>query len=634
MNKSAFEIKEIEINKHAVNAFNTLQNATAKITEREDSHLPPSQRGFTSSISHLGGDTQHKKFSIKTTIENIHPDAPLASHIQHEIISSLHRGISIGSVLAEKFDENKMGNLKQKLKSSALNDSEKAMLSSLSKTQAVIFIQVLASYIIHSFSAHEKGGLTFEETVKLSFNNPMDAMSTFLYRLNEGIRKNVNNDKDAISFLTSYADQVLNIVEMQVNGLEGAEDFKSVTYEVKKESFEVTGFERTEGSVKKELVMDFVKPNEVIGNAIAKHQASRLAKMMLCYDFDKQLNPFVELGGHIFTFLGDGKPGTGKTTVIKMMCGLMKQYCDIAGYEFYYENFGPDQISSFQGKSGQNAKSFIKNVMNQKVIGFGTIDDIDQVAGKRGDKQSSSGQQEVTAVLMESFAGANTVVRGNCTFGMFSNYPEMIDDALRQRAVARFNIDGPQTKEDYVDIFALLIGKYHNIPVGDVNLFESQDIKRAVKAGFDGHNLPKEEKLLEVYNKTISEVGALDTIEKIGTYIFNISKAIEGDKFSGRSVKNITDSIKVRSMDFDMPEEWFEDPSLFLHKSYDEKLEMIKGLREEITIEMTIQEINRFADSEFRYIAKSENVEVQKAYDHMMVQKQALEKINKENSNI
>jgi hypothetical protein len=45
---------------------------------------------------------------------------------------------------------------------------------------------------------------------------------------------------------------------------------------------------------------------------------------------------------------------------------------------------------------------------------------------------------------MEAFAGASTVVRGNCSFGMFSNYPENVDDALRQRAGARWLVDGPQ----------------------------------------------------------------------------------------------------------------------------------------------------------------------------------------------
>ena len=85
-----------------------------------------------------------------------------------------------------------------------------------------------------------------------------------------------------------------------------------------------------------------------------------------------QLNPFVELGGFLFTFIGDGAPGTGKTTLIQMIAGLVNDYCQVAGYPFVYENFGVDQISSYQGKSGQNCRQFINNVLNPRAIGFGT----------------------------------------------------------------------------------------------------------------------------------------------------------------------------------------------------------------------------------------------------------------------
>jgi hypothetical protein len=128
----------------------------------------------------------------------------------------------------------------------------------------------------------------------------------------------------------------------------------------------------------------------------------RLARMIVAYDFDRQLNPFVELGGFLFTFMGDGAPGTGKTILIQMLAGMINDYCEVAGYPFHYENFGVDQISSYQGKSGQNCKAFVDNVLNPRAIGFGTIDDIDQVAAKRSDDRASAGQQEVTAVLMES----------------------------------------------------------------------------------------------------------------------------------------------------------------------------------------------------------------------------------------
>ncbi|MEM9437523.1 MAG: ATP-binding protein, partial [Pseudomonadota bacterium] len=335
----------------------------------------------------------------------------------------------------------------------------------------------------------------------------------------------------------------------------------------------------------------------------------KLAKMLMAYDFERRLNPFAELGGFIFTFMGDGAPGTGKTTLIQMMAGLINGYCEVAGYPFRYQNLSTDNIDSYQGKSGQNAKAFINNVIDPGVIGFGTIDDIDQLAGKRGDRQSSAGQLEITAVLMESFAGANTVVRGNCTFGMFSNYPENVDDALRQRAGARFLVDGPQTREDYIDILALLMGRNHSIPVGDHELMSAQEIKSAVAASFESHAKPHEAGLLEVFDRVHSKVGELDTLAKLGTYLKGIQEADE--RFTGRAIKNITDAVKVRAMDFELPDEWMEEPDLFLRKGYEEKKAMIGELRVPITTEMVIQEINRYADSEFRYADKSDEVAIE-----------------------
>jgi energy-coupling factor transporter ATP-binding protein EcfA2 len=321
------------------------------------------------------------------------------------------------------------------------------------------------------------------------------------------------------------------------------------------------------------------------------------------------MNPFVEEGGFIYTFLGDGAPGTGKTTLIQMMAGLVHGYCEVAGYPFRYRNLAPDTIDSYQGKSGQNAKAFIAEISDPTVIGFGTVDDIDMLAGKRGDRQSSAGQLEVTAVLMESFAGANTVVRGNCTFGMFSNRPENVDDALRQRAGARFLVDGPQSRADYIDILAILLGRNHQIPVGDHRLFEAQAIQRAVAQSYEGHARPQEAGLIQVWERMEGEGTRMDTLAGLGTYL----KAIQEvePRFTGRAVKNITDAVKVRAMDIELPDEWFAEPDLFLRKDYDAKRAMIAELRKPITPEMVIQEINRYADSEFRYAGTSDETAIE-----------------------
>ena len=143
---------------------------------------------------------------------------------------------------------------------------------------------------------------------------------------------------------------------------------------------------------------------------------------------------------------------------------------------------------------------------------------------------------------------------------MFSNYPENVDDALRQRAGARFLVDGPQTREDYVDILYLLMGKNHSIPLGDHEVFEAQAIKKAVAASFEGHSRPHEAGLITVYDAVQEKIGALDTINKLGTYLKAIQEA--DPRFTGRAIKNITDAVKVRAMDFELPDEWMEQPDL------------------------------------------------------------------------
>ena len=115
--------------------------------------------------------------------------------------------------------------------------------------------------------------------------------------------------------------------------------------------------------------------------------------------------------------------------------------------------------------------------------------------------------------------------------------------------------------------------------------------------------------MLEVFDRVRGEVGELDTIAKMGRYLKAIQQA--DARFTGRAIKNITDAVKVRAMDFELPDEWMENPELFLFKGYDEKKAMIEELRVPVTAEMVLQEINRYADSEFRYADKSDEAAIE-----------------------
>ena len=84
------------------------------------------------------------------------------------------------------------------------------------------------------------------------------------------------------------------------------------------------------------------------------------------------------------------------------------------------------------------------------------------------------------------------------------------------------------------------------------------------------------------------------TMADVGTYLHLIKEA--EPRFTGRAIKNVTDAIKMRAMDIELPDDWFEKPEAFMHKGYDEKKAMIEELRGPFSMDMVMQEINRYAD--------------------------------------
>ena len=529
---------------------------------------------------------------------------------QATALAALRRALAVALAMGETFAQaTALAELKRANLEARLPEAKRADFAALLAAEALVGLHSFANALAFLLAPHLGEVVVEIGTVEevLTDNAPL-ALQGALWELDQDVAQHGHDDARLIATLAAFAEALMTRVAARAETAPATAPFAAGSWRIEADGLTLAGFTPARAAKGAAPTMQFKKPTEVIGNHIAKYQAMRLAKMLMAYDFGRKLNPFAELGGFIFTFMGDGKPGTGKTTLIQMMAGLLNDYCAVAGYPFRYQNFSIDQIDSYQGKSGQNAKAFISNIIDPAAIAFGTIDDIDQIAGKRGDRQSSAGQQEVTAVFMEAFAGANTVVRGNCTFGMFSNFPENVDDALRQRAGARFLVDGPQSREDYIDILSLLLGRNHQIPLGEHDLFAAQEIKRAVAASFDRHARPQEDGLVKVFERVSTELGPLDTIAKLGSYLKAIQMA--DDRFTGRAIKNITDAVKVRAMDFELPDLWMEQPDLFLFQPYDQKLAMIRGLMTPITVEMVVQETNRYADSEFRYADKSDEVAI------------------------
>ncbi len=621
LNSDQMELREEDIRKHYAAAAALLEgfDHTPRIAKGKETAQPErssgisTRRRFRSTTPGLvtRSTARPEGVHLLERIEAADAGDTLISPAQAVAMNALRRALAIAMAVAEAYSEQTaLVRLKRDNLAGGLSAANKAEFNELLTAEALISLYVFANATAYLLASHaSETTVEVGEVEEVLTDNAPLALNGALWELDQDIAAFATDDTRLVATLNAYAEQLMEKVALRAQTAPRLAPFQSASWRVEADDLTVNGFTPASKAKTQTLTMTFKKPHEVVGNHIAKYQALKLSKMLMAYDFDRRLNPFAELGGFIFTFMGDGKPGTGKTTLIQMMAGLINDYCQNAGYPFRYQNLSTDSIDSYQGKSAQNAKAFINTVIDPGAIGFGTIDDIDQLAGKRGDRQSSAGQLEITAVLMESFAGANTVVRGNCTFGMFSNYPENVDDALRQRAGARFLVDGPQTREDYIDILHLLMGRNHDIPLGDHEVYAAQEIKQAVAASFQSHARPHEEGLIRVFDRVQGQIGDLDTIAKMGTYLKGIQEADE--RFTGRAIKNITDAVKVRAMDFELPDEWMEQPDLFLFKSYEEKMEMIKELRVPITTEMVLQEINRYADSEFRYADKSDEIAIQ-----------------------
>jgi len=575
-------------------------------SDKSKIEIAGTRRRFVSTVS-TSGQKSTQEVEFGKTLTAVTSDDNMLTPVQHSILYKARRAFAVALAVADEFAEQTgLDDLRKKNASSSLEGDEAKHYRGLLESSSYITAFAASAYLHQFVEAAGEPANDIEEP-EFNFDTPQDVLKSLVGALDDAASGSAD-DTVLQSRVRACADKALEELLQRKGRFNHLGAFENTHLQLESDGFQLNGFDVAPGAKTKPLVMTFKKPEEIVGNHIAKYQSMKLAKMLMAYDFDRQLNPFVELGGFLFTFIGDGSPGTGKTILIQMIAGLINDYCQVAGYGFTYENLGVDQISSYQGKSGQNCKQFVSNVLNPKTIGFGTVDDIDQVAAKRSDDKASAGQQEVTAVLMESFAGATTVVRGNCSFGMFSNYPENVDDALRQRAGARWLVDGPQTRDDYIDIFALLAGKNHDIKLGDHDLLAAQEIKEAVTTAYDKHNRPEEEGLLRVYERFEKE-NKLMTMADVGTYLHMIKLA--EPRFTGRAIKNITDAIKMRAMDIDLPDEWFEKPENFMHKAYDDKKSMIEELRGPFTIDMVMQEINRYADSEFRYTDKSDNAAVE-----------------------
>jgi hypothetical protein len=556
-----------------------------------------------------------REIRIADRIREIAPKDDLYTDLEHFVLRVLRRGVQV--YLQVHDDTARASGLDRLLaanQAGRLAARDEAELAEKLEAACAAGLFALAAYVAARLAGVERDAverLSFQVAPAgaLVLGGRLEALRAALQDVWAAIDAHARDDASLVKAVRDAALELARRLQAVQHSLPHLEFYTRYHYRVEPEGVLLAGFELPESRVAGDIQVPVKRPEDVVGNHVAKLEACRIAQRLACYDAERQANPFVELGGFVFSFIADGQPGTGKTTLIQMIVTLLRDYTRVAGLPLRYENFSVDQISDYQGRSGQNARRFCDAILDPRVVGFGTIDDVDQVCGQRGDKSASAGQLEVTAVLMQQLGGAQTVVRGNACFGLFSNRPEQVDDALRQRAQTRFLVDGPRTREDFTDLLHILMGGRWQLPRGDGwEPLAAQRVREVIREKYGEHDVPRSPGLRRVFDEVVSRTGGLDDWAAFGAYLHALQA--HEPRFTGRAVRNIADAVHARMMDFDLPAEWLEKREAFFGQPWERRLAMLRELRGEITPGIVLQEIHRYAESEARYAGVAEQREL------------------------
>ena len=353
------------------------------------------------------------------------------------------------------------------------------------------------------------------------------------------------------------------------------------------QKFTITG--TTVEKAKDNATISFVpvQPEEIVGNDAAVLQLRRQMDRLACYDPQLGKNPFCEMGGVLESILLDGPPGTGKSSIMRMAMTLLQKRADQIGMPTYFKSLGASDVKSeWYGKTSQLLNDLLNDLKDPGRLSIMCLDDVDLLfaGGDRSSPGMGGGDRDILKGLMDFFSGVGSAYSGSYITIAATNAPTATDAALRQRFVARFPVMGPETPEDFADLIALLLRKATKQGIVKIPSTKYEPLTRARKA--------------QAKHATVA-FDMADTWLDLGMECQDFRK--QSEHFTGRSIKNVIDTVLANASDFDVPEEWYTDPSRFRSLSWDTRVSMVRELYSPIDSYQVLTALRNQHESELRY---------------------------------
>ncbi|WP_394747849.1 AAA family ATPase [Spongiimicrobium salis] len=559
-------------------------------------------------LSKANGTSKSEVTSVSKTIlalkKRLLPDSVAIPLHLNRALFALQEGITMGIWLKDSYyDASGLSSLNER--KSSLDVNQRREYDSKMHTATAFMLHGISCHVLFDLKQVASDDLSvlknkFAGIPEISLLSPLKGISCMLYYYEKYLShpEIIRSDKDVVDFTVVFFEAMITEIQLRIGSLEYTETITDRTYKLEKSEFAVSGWENVfEGSAKS-VEFNKIKFEQIVGNRDAKHFARRLTERMLSYDFVAKKNPFQELGGFMPVFMGYGIPGTGKSMLIAAIATRLKEHCDALEIPFLFHPMPDTLISTFQGGSAEKMVQWMKPLQDPTKLIFAPIDDAENNLQERTAQGVSAGVKEVIGVFLRYTEGAYAINYGNSSIGLFTNLPEMLDKAIISRVQGRFKIDGARTVPDFVDQDYLWWSKLEKTMPDFVNMknpeqyefLSEQGLAKNLGEILNQHERPTEAKILEIYEETEAK-------HNTGEHLFfaelykNIQQAFPF--FSSRDIRNIQSAVSLRLTDFDLPEQWFNDPTLYFKKDYDTKFAMLQDLMKQNMKGLNFSDIRR-----------------------------------------
>jgi hypothetical protein len=517
------------------------------------------------------------------------PDSVALPMCLNQTLYAVQEGLALGIWVKDSYyDASGLSALNER--KGTLDSNGKREFESKMHTATAFMLFATAYHILHNLKPHASDDLSvmkqkFAGLPEVSFLSPLKGVACNLFYFDKylGHPDIIKSDKDVIDFTVVYFEALIDEIQLRKSSLEYTETIEDRTYKLENSEFAISGWSNVFSGTAKSIEFNKIKFEQIVGNRDAKHFARRLTERMLSYDFEAKKNPFQELGGFMPVFMGYGIPGTGKSMLIAAIATRLKEHCDTLDIPFLFHPMPDTLISTFQGGSAEKMVEWMKPMQDPSKLIFAPIDDAENNLQERTAQGVSAGVKEVIGVFLRYTEGAYAVNYGNSSIGLFTNLPEMLDKAVISRVQGRFKIDGARTEHDFLDQDHLWWRKLEDTMPDFVNMAKPNDYTFLKDQGLaknmgdilNSVEKPSEARVLEAYAKAEGMHNVNDH-----QFFASLYKEIQNifPFFSSRDVRNIQSAISLRLTDFDLEQDWFENPETYFKKDYETKFNMLQEL--------------------------------------------------------